>query len=442
LAARALGTGGEGLEAVELAIRTAMTTLGASLLGQLLAAESGHCGQRIDCGAGHQAEFVSYRDKTIDTVLGPVALRRAYYHCAACGHGVVPRDDELDVAGSSTSPGLAKMIARVGAAAPFAQAASLLAELAGVHLNAKRVERVAEADGAAAAVAIEARADAIAARTLVPLPPAPLPDMLYAAMDGTGVPTIPAENEGRTGKAEDARARTREVKLACLFTQTTVTDDGHPIRDPESTSYLATFAPAAQFAGLLHAEVRRRGADHVRQLVVLGDGAAWIWKLATQIMPAATQIVDLYHAREHLHDLAERLAFMLGGDHPGWLAERLADLDRGDITAITTAATKFPLVGVKADDRDKALAYFHTNAHRMRYAHFRDLGMFIGSGAVEAGCKAVIGQRLKLSGMRWSVPGATGILTLRCQQASHRWDEIWQRPHNQTQLADLATCGT
>jgi hypothetical protein len=88
--------------------------------------------------------------------------------------------------------------------------------------------------------------------------------------------------------------------------------------------------------------------------------------------------------------------------------------------------------GSLATDRDKALAYFETNAHRMRYQYFRSLGMFVGSGVVEAGCKAVIGQRLKLSGMRWTVPGATSIATLRCQEASNRWEEIWQRPHNQT----------
>ena len=76
----------------------------------------------------------------------------------------------------------------------------------------------------------------------------------------------------------------------------------------------------------------------------------------------------------------------------------------------------------------------------MRYARFRDLGMFVGSGAVEAGCKAVIGQRLKLSGMRWSVPGATGIATLRCQEASNRWEQIWQRPHNQTAATHPAIC--
>ncbi|MGH3222661.1 MAG: ISKra4-like element ISDesp4 family transposase, partial [Streptosporangiaceae bacterium] len=280
------------------------------------------------------------------------------------------------------------------------------------------------------AAAIAAQAAAIDARALVPFPPAPLPDKLYVAIDGTGVPMRTAETAGRDGKGEDGRARTREAKLCCAFTQTTLDEDGRPVRDPRSSSYLATFAPAAGFGTLMAAEARRRGAGHVRQLTVLGDGAVWIWNLASQHFPEATQIVDLFHAREHLHDLAKMLAFMLGDQHDGWLAARLAELDAGDTAAITAAARVFPLAGSKAAERDTALGYFETNAPRMRYQHFRTLGLFVGSGAVEAGCKAVIGQRLKLSGMHWSVPGATGILTLRCQQASNRWEETWPQPDN------------
>ena len=126
---------------------------------------------------------------------------------------------------------------------------------------------------------------------------------------------------------------------------------------------------------------------------------------------------------------------MLGSHHEDWLAARLGELDAGAIGAIVSAARVFPLAGAKAQELDTALGYFETNAHRMRYKHFRTLGMFVGSGAVEAGCKAVIGQRLKLSGMHWSMPGATGILTLRCQEASGRWEEIWPQPHNQTGAA-------
>jgi hypothetical protein len=423
---------------VELALRAGLTQLGGGLLQGLLAADAGHRGPDVGCGAGHQARFVSYRGKTAGTVLGPVTLNRAWYHCRECGHGMAPRDSELGFAGQAMSPGLRKMAARAAAALPFAKAAALIGDLAGITLTGKRAGRSAEADGAAAAAVIGAQAAAIAARTLVPLPPpAPVPDKLYLAIDGTGVPMVTAETEGRHGKHEDGKARTREVKLACVFTQTRLDGDGHPVRDPGSSSYLATFAPASEFGVLMAAEARRRGAGHIRQLTVLGDGAHWIWNQATQYFPAATQIVDLYHAREHLHDLGKLLAFMLGSAHQEWLARRIGELDAGDIPAITAAARAFPLTGVKARDLATALGYFETNACRMRYAHFRSLGLFVGSGAVEAGCKAVIGQRLKLSGMHWSVPGAASIATLRCQQASNRWEEIWQRPHNQTPDTDL-----
>jgi hypothetical protein len=161
--------------------------------------------------------------------------------------------------------------------------------------------------------------------------------MLYLAIDGTGVPMRPSEAAGRAGNGPDGRAHTREVKLAALFTQTGCDGQGRPVRDPHSSTHLACVDPAERFGGLVAAEARRRGADHVRQLVVLGDGAPWIWKLATTRFPEATQIVDLYHAREHLHDLADHLAFIVS-DPAAWRTERLAALDAGDIEAISRAA--------------------------------------------------------------------------------------------------------
>jgi hypothetical protein len=407
--------------------------LGGGMLERLLAADTGHRGPRVDCGAGHQAQFVSYRDKTVDTVLGPVTLTRAWYHCGACGRGLAPRDAELGVAGQTMSPGLARMTDRAAAAVPFVPAARLVGELAGIQLTAKRLGRRAEADGQAAAAVTEAQAAAITARRVVPLPPPPpSPDMLYIAVDGTGVPMVAAETEGRPGKGQDGKAHTREVKLCCVFTQTTLDEEGRPVRDPASSSYLATFAPAAPFGTLMAGEARRRGAAYIRQLVVLGDGAVWIWNLAGRHFPEATQVVDLYHAREHLHELARFLEFMLGDHKHDWLEHRLAELDNGDTGAICAAARAFPLTGRKAADLETALGYFEHNAHRMHYARFKSLGMFVGSGAVEAGCKSIAGQRLKLSGMRWTQPGATGILTLRCLQASDRWEEILTQPGRTT----------
>ena len=260
-----------------------MLKLGCGMLEKLLSADSGFRGTRVPCGQGHEAEFISYRDKVIDTVLGPVTLNRAWcnrawYHCAACGCGLAPRDGELGVDGVSMSPGLAAMNDRAAAAGPFAEAAGLLADLAGVRLTVKRVERAAEASGTAVAAAGRDRAALITARRLVPLPPSPLPDKLYAAIDGTGVPVTAKESAGRRGKGEDededGRARTLEVKLAVFFTQDKLDAKGYPVRDRGSSSYIASFEPAHVFADLVKAEGIRRGAGHVRQLPILGDGAA------------------------------------------------------------------------------------------------------------------------------------------------------------------------
>jgi hypothetical protein len=333
------------------------------------------------------------------------------------------------------SPGLAAMSDKAAAAVPFAQAAGLLEDLAGISLTVKRVERAAEADGAALATASRAKATLIARRKLVPLPPDPLPDKLYAVIDGTGVPVTSKETAGREGKGEDGRARTREVKLAVFFTQDTLDAKGYPVRDRASSSYIATFAPAGVFADLVKAEGIRRGADHVRQLTVIGDGAAWIWNLAAATFPEATCIVDLYHAREHLHSLTRSLEFMLGDRKDAWLAARLEDLDYGYIDGIEAAVRQYPLEGVKKDEADRELGYFLNNAPRMRYHWFRSRGLFVGSGAVEAGCKTVVSQRLKQSGMHWTIAGADPIITLRCAQASNQWETVCRDRHNQTGAA-------
>jgi len=405
------------------------------VLGEALSADPGYRGPRVDCGSGHEAVFTGYREKVIDTVLGPVALRRAWYHCARCGHGLAPRDAELGVAGASMSPGLQAMSDKAAAAVPFAPAAGLLESLAGVRLTVKRVERAAEASGAALAAASRSRAGLIVRRKLVPLPPSPLPGKLYAVIDGTGVPVTAKETAGREGKDEDGRARTREVKMAVFFTQDKVDDEGYPVRDRASSSYIATFEPAAAFQRLVKAEGIRRGADHVRQLTVIGDSAAWIWNLAGSTFPEATHIVDLYHAREHLHSLARSLEFMLLDRKDEWLAARMEDLDHGDIDGIAAAVREYPLEGVKKDEAEKELGYFLNNAPRMRYKWFRSRGLFVGSGMVEAGCKAVIGQRLKQSGMHWTAAGADAIITLRCAEASSQWEAICHHRHNQTGAA-------
>jgi hypothetical protein len=411
---------------LEQAMRAALAAAGARLLEAVLAGgDDGYAGPHAKCASGHQAGYAGRREKTVSTVLGPVQVTRAWYHCAECEHGFAPRDEQLGVAGTSLSPGLAEMIARAGAEVPFGKAAALIKDLAGITVSARTVERSAEASGAAARAAGAAEAALLRARTLCPLPPpGPVPDMLYIEVDGTGVPVRASETEGRPGKSEDGKAGTREIKLARLFTVSRLDDDGSPVMDPGSSSYVATFDGKAALAELVEAEYLRRGGEHFRQVVAIGDGAAWIWTMAEALYPHATHITDIYHAREHLTDLAAHLAFITPGP-ARWLEDRSAELDAGDIDAIITASRQYPLAGVKAEELGKKLGYFERNAHRMRYQHFRDLGMFIGSGAIEGGIKAIVVQRAKQSGMHWTTSGAASIIALRCQHASGRWDELW-----------------
>ncbi len=257
----------------------------------------------------------------------------------------------------------------------------------GVVAKLNTIERSAEASGAAARAAGAAEAAGLRARAIRPLPPpGPVPDMLYVEVDGTGVPVRRSETEGRKGKADDGGARTREIKLARLFTVSALDDDGYPVMDPGSSSYVSTFDGKDAPAELVEAEYLRRGSEHFRQVVAIGDDPAWIWAMAGKLYPHATHITDLYHAREHLHDLANHLAFIIP-DPARWLEERSAEPGAGNIQAIIQAASQYPLTGIKAGELATKLGYFEHNAHRMRYQHFRELGMFTGSGHIEAGCK-------------------------------------------------------
>ena len=231
--------------------------------------------------------------------------------------------------------------------------------------------------------------------------PRPLPDKLYIAIDGTGVPMIAAETEGRDGKGEDGKARTREVKMAVAFTQTTVDEDGYPVRDPASSSYLATFAPAAGFGILMAAEARRRGAGHVRQLTILGDGARVDLEPRRPALPRRhPDRRPVPRPRAPARPRQDCSSSCSATSYDDWLAERLAELDDGDIPAIwpPPAPSRWPAAKPATGTRPCTTSRPTPTACTTRAS--APCGLFVGSGAVEAGCKSVIGQRLKLSGMR------------------------------------------
>jgi hypothetical protein len=366
------------------------------------------------------------RPKQLLTVLGRLEIERAYYVCPHCHRGQSPRDRELDVEGTQCSPGVRRMMAWVGSEASFDTGREQLELLAGLEVTAKSVERHAEAIGAD--MAAREQAEIRRAKQLeLPEVCTPGAPVLYLEMDGTSVPVVAAETEGRVGKVEGQPAHTREVKLGCVFTQTTTDEQGRPVRDEDSTTYTAAIESAEEFGVRLYSEAWRRGWSRAKKKVVLGDGAVWIWNLADQHFPGAIQIVDLYHARQHLWELSAKL---FPNDERGrkqWMARGLDRLNQGKIeTLVKILRDRRPVHAELAKIVGNEADYFQRNAGRMRYPAFRAQGLFVGSGVVEAGCKTVVATRLKRSGMFWTVCGANAIIALRCCRLSGRFEDYWE----------------
>lgn len=416
------------LEAVETALRAALHQTGTAALTELLQFEAPPADQRQwPCPCGQQSQYQELRSKPVLTILGPVRISRPYYLCPHCHAGQFPADRELDIENTEFSPGVRRMQALVGQEAPFDHGRQQLKVLAGLEVTTKSVERTAKSIGEE----IEQREQREIQRALqldLPIPfGQPIP-VLYVQMDGTGVPAVKKETRGRPGREEGQPAHTREAKLGCVFTQTTWDQKGFPIRDPDSTTYTGAIETAEEFGLRIYREAWERGWGRARKKVVMGDGAEWIWNLAHLHFPGAIQIVDLYHARQHLWDVARRLYPQQEAAQKAWMKvhqKRL--LDKGKIEKLVEVLRSIVGPTPEATEKIRAEAeYFARNADRMRYPKFRRQHLFVGSGVIEAGCKTVIGARLKRSGMFWTVRGANAILALRCCQLNGRFEDYWE----------------
>jgi hypothetical protein len=357
--------------------------------------------------------------------LGLLDLSRAYYHCDKCNEGFCPRDRTFGFEDASMSPALQRMVALVGATVPFEEGEELLEKLAGVSVEAKRVERTAEALGAEVACderdAVEPAGDDEIAPTL------------YLGLDGTGVPMRKSEVEGRQGKHKDGTAKTRETKLCTIWSAESRDAEGKPMRDDGSVTYSAGIESAAikdtercgsEFRKRVLRETRRRGFDRARRQVVMGDGAKWIWNLADEFFPDAVQIVDIFHAKDHIFKAATAI-YGPGSDlGPEWGKQRRDELDRGDID---TVIAELRIHATRIPEAESCIKYLDNNRTRMRYPEFRALGLCVSTGVVEAGCKHAIGARLKRAGMHWTLRGAGAIIALRCAKLSGRLPDFFER---------------
>lgn len=420
-------TGRLDLEAIEMAVRSAMHHAGATALSELLQFPAPAAGQRtIVCSCGHQAPYRELRSKPVLTAVGKVEVSRPYYLCSHCKTGQFPADVELDIENTEISPGVRRMQAVVGQEAPFDHGRQQMKLLADLEVTTKAVERTAEAIGEDIAAREQEQIQRAMQLDLPIVVGEPIP-VLYVQMDATGVPVVKKETVGRLGKTEGQPAHTREAKLGCVFRQTTWDKEGYAIRDPDSTTYVGAIETAEEFGKRIYLEAWKRGWSRAAKKVVMGDGAEWIWNIAAQYFPGATQIVDLYHARQHLWELARKL-------HPHdeihqnrWMMIHQDLLDNCKIKKLVASLRSIQTSSAELTEKLRTEAdYFAKNARRMRYPKFRRQHLFVGTGVIEAGCKTVIGSRCKQSGMFWTVRGANAILALRCCQFNGRFEDFWE----------------
>jgi hypothetical protein len=402
-------------EQPELALGTAeqevlerLRGLGARLVEAEVARRgAGKAGARRPCPGGGQAAFEGYRTKQAQTLLGWIRVRRAYYACPGCGRGQAPLDARLGLARDGHSPGVRRLASRFGGLMPFAQAAATLAEASGVRLSPSTLRAVSEAVGGRRDAALAEQAERAWAAGL---PPAagPARDLLYVAMDGVLV--------------LDTRGVGMEAKVGVVV----------PVRRDAggerrlAPSYAAGFAPAEPFGRRLALEAHRRGLERAALVVVLGDGAAWIWNLAAEHFPGAVCIVDWYHASERVWALGKALFGEGTPEAAAWVDAQQKRLGEGEVAALAAEWRALACEGAAAAERDEQVTYFTNQAERMAYDRYRALGLDIGSGMVESANKALIAQREKGPGMRWTAAGAEAIAQVRVLLANDQWDGHWQ----------------
>ena len=357
----------------------------------------------------------------VDSVFGSFALQRAYYYHEGKQEGHYPADAALGLESGHT-PALTRLICLEGAdEGSYQRAEQHLEQTGGIHTSARQIQRMVQRVGAAAQQWQERPAKP--AGSAVPI--------MYVSADGTGVPMRKEELVGRAGKQPDGGAKTRLAYLGCVFTQHKTDENGHPVRDYESTTYVSSFSSIEEFGPCLRQDAIRRGVSMASEVVLLIDGAEGLANMGRLCFAGATQIVDFYHALEHGGHVL--MALLGNKDHPEyrirlrrWAKRLLNDKVEQLIAEMRQECAGMP----QAAAVEKELGYFLNNIDRMQYGTFRRKGFFIGSGVIEAGCKTVVGARCKQSGMFWSEPGAENVLALRCIHSSRRLGEFWKERLN------------
>jgi hypothetical protein len=362
---------------------------------------------RVPCPCGAHARYRDEQRRCLITRHGELVFLRPYYYCHACQTGFAPFDRTLGLDAGNTTTQVRLWLAQLAALEPFVPAASLLVTLTGVQVSASTVERTAVTIGTALGAHHQQQA---ALHQLGRLPePELIPKRLYISMDGAMAPLREAWR--KDGKAGELALRYGECKTGVVYEAVPGPKGDAGVR---CKAYVATLEGVERFGPQIGRLAHEHGHHRAKETLVLGDGALWIWQVSARQFPGAIEIVDFYHATQHLYLLANAHFGAESEAGRGWVAARQAELKADDVRAVLRAIAAWkPKSREQYPLRRTQFRYFRHNAERMRYGTFRKKGYHIGSGVVEAGCRQVVCQRLDEAGMHWREENAEAIVTLR-----------------------------
>lgn len=408
-----LPSGPKTLSQIEQAVEEISRDLACELERRLIQDQEPPPDNQTSCP--HCTRSARYRGRVARRLLtrhGELTVTRRYYSCGCCGHGFAPLDPLAGLDAGATTPTVRAWMAHLAALAPFELAATTLQELTGLSVSPATVERVAVAVGEAFHHSRQAQALQHQEGRLPQ--PKERPHRLYVALDGTMTPLRdPWQRDGSRGALV---CRYGECKIGVVYeARPSPKGDRGVLRK----RYVATLGDVEAFAPLIGAAAHLSGHHFAKELIVLGDGAVWIWRLAARQFPTAIQIVDFYHASEHLWSVARARFGEESPEAKGWVEARQEELKQDQLGRVLTSIAEWQPRGKAHQElREREYHYFASNAERMRYGSYVKKGYHIGSGVVEAACRHVVGSRLDQVGMHWRQERAEAIVGLRAALCS------------------------
>lgn len=447
---------GEGdLQTLEQSILTACLSLGRAMLEQVLnhAGEEAERPARREGTCGHQQYLVGMRPRQLHTLMGKVVFRRAYYQCVVeneepngeCRHGRAPFDQVWGLLAGRTSPGVQKLLGKLIARMTLSEAVETFTSILPLAMSERQALNLIQPVGEALKEQEEEQVQALFERGAnKETHPVERSSVLGPSIRRLYIETDGVTARMRRGSVAMEAAETRrkgdvyrEIKVGAVFEgipgrERSELVPGVFLDEPGPIRYVARRLTVEAFGRFLYALAKRCGVDRALEVVVLGDGARWIRRVVEEHFPNATQIVDLYHAREHLWNIANAVYGPGTPDGAVWAKQADDLLSHGKIEELVACIAKLPAIPAEPDASrsipDIEADYFLSNAERMRYPAFRAKGMHIGSGIAEAACKTVVSTRTKRSGMRWTPDGLDAVLALRTSVLNRSYDSFWDQP--------------